>query len=94
MNEDDLARHDGTELLHLLALCGWTVRASSGGATLSAVRGGMQVSVRARSLSEAIGSLFVRAMRSGTTTQRPETVSPASNPDRANPDERPHHPNS
>jgi hypothetical protein len=94
MNEDDLARHDGTELLKLLTLCGWTIRASSGGTALSAVRNGMQVSVRARSLPEAIGSLFVRAMRSGTTTQRPEPVSPASNPARSNPDERPHHPNS
>lgn len=93
MNEDDLAaRYDDTELLQLLALCGWTIRASSGGTALSAVRGGRQVRVRARSLPEAIGSLFVRAMRSGTTGQLSEAVTLASNPGRANPDGRPHQP--
>lgn len=95
MNEDDLAaRYDGTELLHLLALCGWTIRASSGGTALSAVRGGRQVRVRARSLPEAIGSLFVCAMRSRTTAPRSEAVTPASDPVRANPDDRPHDPTS
>jgi len=90
MTEDDLAAHyDGAELLHLLALCGWTVRASSGGAALSAVRGGRQVRVRAGSLPEAIGSLFVRAMRSGTLS---EAMTPASSPGRATHDYQPHHP--
>jgi hypothetical protein len=72
MNQDDLAeRYDGSELLELLTLCGWTIRPSSGpGPALRAVRDGVQVAAQAGSLPEAILRLFVRAMRSGTVDGR------------------------
>lgn len=66
MNSDDIAeRFDGTELLNLLRLCGWRVRCSHGrtGESLRAVRDGVQVTASAATFAEAIGSLFIRAMR-------------------------------
>jgi hypothetical protein len=72
MSIDDLAeRYDGTDLLTLLALSGWTIRRSpSTGTALRAVRDGVQVSARSSSLPEAICSLFIRAMRAGSASAR------------------------
>ena len=70
MTVDELAeRYDGSDLLTLLTLSGWTIRRSpSPGTTLQAARNGVKVSARAASLPEAIGSLFIRAMRVGAAS--------------------------
>jgi hypothetical protein len=80
MNQDDLVeRYDGSELLELLALCGWTIRPSPSPApALRAVRDGVQVAVQADSLPEAIRRLFLRAMRSGSVDGRASTSVSAS----------------
>jgi hypothetical protein len=80
MTVDDLAeRYDGTDLLRLLMLSGWTIRASSTtGTALRALRDGVQVSARATSFPEAAGSLFIRAMRAGAAAPRGRSVAPRS----------------
>ena len=72
MTIDDLAeRYDGTDLLRLLMLSGWTIRRSaSPGTALRALRDGVEVSARAASFPEAAGCLFIRAMRAGAVSRR------------------------
>jgi hypothetical protein len=64
-------RYDGRQLLELLRLCGWSVRRGSvDSPVLNAVRENQRVSASGKTFAEAIGNLFVRAMRSGGATRK------------------------
>lgn len=57
---------EGSLLLELLHYAGWRLQIrKQGSVSIHAVRDGVEVRANGRSLSEATGAIFARAMRSG-----------------------------
>jgi hypothetical protein len=66
MAPNPIARSEGSFLLELLYYAGWDLQVRDGETVrIRAARDGIEIDVSGRSLPQAAGSVFARAMRSG-----------------------------